>query len=260
MSVLDPKGRAKAGRERQAAVLGAAPAEAATPLEAAGRDYVFAEVWTRPELDPRSRFWITIASAACGGETSEGLDGYVRGALKAGLVTLAELREAALHLATYAGWPRGGALDRSASRVAAELGLGPEPTPAIREAAWTRADRLDAGAAAFARVMTFPGPPPITPAYEAGILNFVFGEMWTRPGLDQRSRRWITLVGVSESSSDIPIQSHVYAAMASGDATMDEMHEFVLQFAVNAGWPKASVIQGAVLAQGQRVARGEPFQ
>ena len=31
------------------------------------------------------------------------------------------------------------------------------------------------------------------------INNFVFGEMWGREGLDQRSRRWLTLVGVAES-------------------------------------------------------------
>ena len=50
------------------------------------------------------------------------LDGYVRGALKLGELTLAELREAALHLAVYAGWSRGVALDTAVTRVAEAAG------------------------------------------------------------------------------------------------------------------------------------------
>src|SRR3546814_18286094 len=104
------------------------------------------------------------------------------------------------------------------------------------------------------------GPPPATAYFDGGILNFVFAEMWMRPGLDQRARRWITLIGVSESSSEIPIRSHVHSAMASGNATRDEMNEFVLQYAIHGGWPRASVLQSAVLQQAERVAKGLPFQ
>ena len=38
-----------------------------------------------------------------------------------------------------------------------------------------------------------------------------------------------------------------------------EMFEFVLQYAIHAGWPKASVAQGAVFEQGDNVANGLPF-
>src|SRR3546814_10431121 len=54
-----------------------------------------------------------------------------------------------------------------------------------------------------------------------------------------------TLIGVSESSSEIPIRSHVHSAMASGNDTRDEMNEFVLQYAIHGGWPRASVLQSA---------------
>ena len=37
------------------------PAEPTTPYEASWRDFIFAEVWTRPGLDPRSRFLISAA-------------------------------------------------------------------------------------------------------------------------------------------------------------------------------------------------------
>ena len=85
-----------------------------------------------------------------------------------------------------------------------------------------------------------PATPPF-PFLEA-ISGFVFGEIWTRPGLDQRSRRWLTLVGVAESNREVPMKTHFYAAMTSGNCTVAEMHEFVLHYASHAGWHKASSI------------------
>jgi 4-carboxymuconolactone decarboxylase len=259
MTLLDPAERIRTGVARQSELLAAPAPEPQTVFEASWRDFVYAEVWTRPGLDRRSRFWISIAGAATTAAPPEVLDGYVRGALSLGEVTLAELREAALHLAVYAGWSRGALLDQSVSRVAAALGLPPAPFAPIRGAPWDPEVRKAEGAANFTAVMTFPGGGG-SPYLEEGILNFVFGEMWTRPGLDQRSRRWITLVGVAESSSTIPINSHIHAAMASGDASFDEMQEFVLQYAIHAGWPKGSVIQGVVFIMAKRVAEGLPFQ
>jgi 4-carboxymuconolactone decarboxylase len=260
MSLLDPAERTAAGVRTQGEILGAPAGEPQTLLEASWRDYVFAEVWTRPGLDRRARFWIAMAGAASAGAPPEILDGYVRGALTLHEVSLTELREAALHLAVYGGWPKGALWDAAITRVAKALGLAPAPFAPIRPAPWDPKVRHADGQAGFEAVMVFGGPPPVSAYFEGGIINFVFGEMWRRPGLDQRARRWVTLVGVADSSSDIPIRSHSWSAMASGDATQEEMLEFVLQYAIHAGWPRASVIQGVVFEMGKRVADGLPFQ
>jgi 4-carboxymuconolactone decarboxylase len=47
--------------------------------------------------------------------------------------------------------------------------------------------------------------------------------------------------------------------MASGNCQPAEMQEFVLQYAIHAGWPKASVVQGAVIEMSRKVAAGLPF-
>ena len=125
MSVLDPAQRTRTGVQQQAELLAAPAPEPGTLLEASWRDFVFAEVWTRPGLDRRSRYLISIASAACEGGRPDVLDGYVRGALNLGELKLVELREAALQLAVYAGWSRGVALDTAVTRAAKELGLPP---------------------------------------------------------------------------------------------------------------------------------------
>lgn len=259
MTLQDPVERTRRG-ERLQAELGGVGIESETLLGSAWRDYIYAEVWSRPGLDRRSRFFISLAGSASEGVAPEVIDSYVRGALTTGEITLPELREAALHLAVYAGWSRGMALDAAITRVAGELGLPPAQNPPVRAEPWDPRQRLEEGGANFKEVMIFPSPPPVTPYFEGGILNFVFGEMWMRPGLDQRARRWITMVGVADSSSSTPIRTHTYAAMASGNASMDEMQEFVLQYAIHGGWPKASVIQGVVFEMGKRVAEGLPFE
>jgi 4-carboxymuconolactone decarboxylase len=260
MSLLEPSERSRRGAKQQAELLGASPCEPRTLLESSWRDYLFAEVWTRPGLDRRSRYLISICSAVCEGGRPDVVDGYIRGALQLGEISLAEFREAALQLAVYGGWSRGVALDTAVTRVAQELGLPESPFEPIRAQPWDPEQRLADGSANFKSVMIFPAPRPVTPYFEGGILNFVFGEVWMRPGLDQRARRWITLVGVADSSASTPIRTHTYAAMASGNATPGEMQEFVLQYAIHGSWPKASVMQGVVLEMGERVTKGLSYE
>jgi 4-carboxymuconolactone decarboxylase len=260
MSLLDPHERSARGLSLQAELTGSPEREATTLMQQSWRDFIYAEIWSRPGLDRRGRFLIAIAGAACVGH-DHAMNAYVRGSLTTGELSLNELREAALHVAVYCGWSAGSQLDGEISKVADELGLPPAETPPIRPEPWDATARQEAGAAEFEHVMTFGGPTPGSgnPFLQDGILNFVFAEMWCRPGLDQRSRRWLTLVGVCESCADTPIKSHIHAAMASGNCTPDELHEFVLQYGVHSGWPKASRVQGEVFAMVKKVADGLPW-
>ncbi len=258
MTMLDPAERTARGLAIQAEVTGQPAPDTATPVQESWRDFVFAEVWSRPGLERRARYLIAMAGATISGADQTMLDAYVRGALKSGELSQLELREAALHLCLYGGWTRGGILDAAITRAAQALGLPALACPPIRAEAWDPEVRTAEGMAEFTKVMTFPGGPSASPFLEA-INNFVFGEMWFRRGLDERSRRFLTLVGVAESSSEIPIKSHVHSAMASGNCTADEMQEFVLQYGIHAGWPKASVIQSVVWEMAKKVADGLPW-
>jgi 4-carboxymuconolactone decarboxylase len=255
----DPATRTALGLQLQADYTASPPRDAVTLMQQSWRDFVYAEIWSRPALDLRARFLISLAGAANIGH-AHAINAYARGALATGSLTLGELREAALHVAVYCGWSAGSLMDAQVSRAADDLAIAPVQTPPICDTPWDPKARVEKGISEFNKVMGFPGPPPVTPYFEAGIDSFVFGEMWHRAGLDQRSRRFLTLVGVSESCAVIPIKTHFYAALASGNCTAEELNEFVLHYAVHAGWPKASVIQGAVLEMAKNFAAGLDWQ
>ena len=134
MTMFDNSERSNRGAALQAEITASAGVAPATPLEESLRDFVFAEVWSRPGLDRLARYLISLAGAALAGADGVYLDSYVHGALRDGVLTQGELREAALHLAVYAGWTRGRLLDGAVTRVAHEMGLPAAECAPIRGA------------------------------------------------------------------------------------------------------------------------------
>jgi 4-carboxymuconolactone decarboxylase len=256
---FDPKERAERGVRIAGELAMFYPEAARTPVEAAWRDFVYAEVWSRPGLDRRSRFIISLCGAAVAPGPEPLLEAYVRGALDSGELTLAELREVALHLSGYAGFSQATRLDCAITRVAKDRGLAEPAAEPLRTTGWTAQARQAQNDASFAKVMTHAGPPHDSAFFEAGVMNYCFGELWARPGLDQRSRRLVTIVGAADSQAPSAVRSHTYSAMASGDFTKDEMLEIVEHYAIHGGHTRGSTMQALVLEMADRIARGETF-
>ncbi len=107
------------------------------------------------------------------------------------------------------------------------------------------AERTETGRRRYREVMVSDAPPPLTPYLDKGVVDAVFAELWDRPLLSRRDRRFITLACVAAAAVDEPVQQHVYAALASGDISREEFCEVVLHFAYYAGWPRASALEMA---------------
>lgn len=124
MSELD-----RVGEQTRRAVLGDAHVDrataAATPFTAPFQEYVtraaWGQVWSRPELDRRTRSMLTLALLAAHG-CEEELAMHVAGAIRNG-VTPVEIREVLLHTGVYAGAPAANAAFATAARVLTELGV-----------------------------------------------------------------------------------------------------------------------------------------
>ncbi|MGC9666076.1 carboxymuconolactone decarboxylase family protein [Planosporangium sp. 12N6] len=78
-------------------------------------DVLFGQVWERPELSPRDRSLVTVASLVTGGSTEQLV--FHLGRARENGVTEQELIEVITHLAFYAGWPKA----MSAMTVAKQL-------------------------------------------------------------------------------------------------------------------------------------------
>ncbi|MFF0817207.1 carboxymuconolactone decarboxylase family protein [Rhodococcus sp. NPDC003318] len=76
--------------------------------------------------------------------------------------------------------------------------------------------------------------------------DFLFGEVWTRPGLSIRERRLITLSCIAAVGATKPMAAHVAAALDTGDLSREELEEAALQCAAYLGWPLASSLDQAI--------------
>ena len=89
---------------------------------------------------------------------------------------------------------------------------------------------------------------PFTADFQDFITRYAWGEIWTRPGLDRRTRSCITMTAMVALGKMEELQMHVRAALRNG-LTEDEIGEVLLQCAVYCGVPAAN----AAFAVAQRV-------
>ncbi|WP_182881162.1 4-carboxymuconolactone decarboxylase [Microbispora triticiradicis] len=80
------------------------------------------------------------------------------------------------------------------------------------------------------------------------ITRYAWGEIWTRPGLDRRTRSCVTLTALVARGQLDELAMHVRAARRNG-LTTDEIKEVLLQTAIYCGVPAAN----AAFAVAQRV-------
>ena len=71
------------------------------------------------------------------------------------------------------------------------------------------------------------------------ITRYAWGEIWTRPGLDRRTRSCITIMALIALGRDDELAMHVRAALRNG-VTPAELKEVILQSAIYCGVPAAN--------------------
>jgi 4-carboxymuconolactone decarboxylase len=172
--------------------------------------------------------------------------------------------EFTLHFAVYCGWPKASQVETTIrgqwARLCGERGEDVTAWPQLASATLGPTDheqRLAAGERSFEKINLRPAPPRDSPYFQAGILAFVFGHVWQRPGLTVRDRRLITLPCVALSDALGPIQSHVGSALASRDVSLAEMDELILHFSAYYGFAKGEVLHRAAREAWQRIMSAE---
>jgi 4-carboxymuconolactone decarboxylase len=86
---------------------------------------------------------------------------------------------------------------------------------------------------------TIAGTTPFTQPFQELITRYAWGAVWSRPGLDRRTRSCVTLALLVAVRAEHELAMHVRAALRNG-VTADEIGEVLLHTAVYAGVPAAN--------------------
>ena len=208
--------------------------------------FEIADYFTEQEVDgrnkiltPRQKELIKITSLATQ-QSYELLKRETARALDMRL-TPAEIKEAALQCAPYAGLPRAADALRAINETLAERGvkLPLESRAAVNKA--TRFEKgLDAQAALFGdgmRQIAKPGPGKIPPINYYLITN-CFGDYYTRTGLDLETREMLTLVVLMNLGVEPQMMAHI-----RGNAGVGHGREFIAEMIYQClpymGYPRA---------------------
>jgi 4-carboxymuconolactone decarboxylase len=72
------------------------------------------------------------------------------------------------------------------------------------------------------------------------ITRYAWGEIWTRPHFDERTRRILVIGSMVALGQWDEFRLHVGAALREGGFTADDIKEIILQQAIYCGVPKAN--------------------
>ena len=76
----------------------------------------------------------------------------------------------------------------------------------------------------------------ISPDFENYVLEFVGGEIWSRPGLEMRTRSLVTIASLAALGRPLALELNIRMALNNG-ATRQDIIETLLQIAPYAGFP-----------------------
>ena len=199
-------------------------------------------------MNVRDRRFVSIVCASAAVDAAA-MDEHVYDALSSGDLKIEQMKEFVLHFAVYCGWPRASQLEMTVrtqwQRLHDERG---EPTPAFPPldvddlGTADPAQRIAGGMKSFEEINLIGPPSQDSPYFYAGILNYVFGHLWLRPGLSRRDRRLVTIPCVGVSDTLGPIWSHVTSALGSGDVSYDEMQDLIAHFRTFEGDKRADAL------------------
>ena len=227
--------------------LEAALADIAPDLARLAIDFAYGDVHARPQLTLPQRQLATVAVLAALGNARPQLKFHLAGALRMGC-TPAALVELAIHMAVYAGFPAAVNTALALKEVFDEQGLQPPrsevaPEPERHAAGWQRLKDID-GHAGERVIAALEGIAPDLGRY---VIEFAFGDVYSRPAMDLFSRELVTvaaLTALGTASAQLAVHLHGFLNVGG---TREQMVEVITHCAVYAGFPAA--INAALVAR-----------
>ena len=203
-------------------------------------EFGYADVFDREGLSDQSRQLITISALAALGNAAPQLEFHINGALNVGC-SPEQIIETFIHVNIYAGFPAALNAVSVARKVFTERGIdvnldahSTEPDKRF-EVGSSYLERVD-GAGGEAVVESLQDIAPDLGRY---IVEYSFGDVYSRPGLSLWERELVSVAACSALGTCVP-QLHVHInGFLNVGGTQDELVELMIQIAVYAGFPAA---------------------
>lgn len=209
--------------------------------------FTYGEIYSRPVLDLRQRQFVTVAALAAMGGAEPQLRFHIAGALNVGC-SPREIVELMIHLVVYAGFPAALNGVSAARDVFREKCVDVAPVSVSPSAT-----RYDDGVAGLRAVDGAVGERvveslnEIAPDLGRFVVEFAFGDVYSRTGIDLVLRELITVAALTAMGSATPqLKVHMHGFLNVG-GTWEELVEVITQIAAYAGFPRA--VNGALAAK-----------
>lgn len=209
-------------------------------------EFGYGDVHARPGLDVRQRQLVTIGALTAAGDTAPQLRFHIGAALHVGL-DAAQVVEALIHLVPFAGFPRALNAVAAARRVFEERGVRVQPI------------EVEPGGDRYARgedrlrevdgergIEVIESLNDVAPDLGRYIVEFAFGDVYARPGLDLRQRQLVTLGGLIALGDTAPQQNVHFNAALNVGLSPRQVIETVIQAVPYTGFPRVLNAVGVV--------------
>jgi 4-carboxymuconolactone decarboxylase len=208
-------------------------------------EFAYGDVYARPGLTWRERQLTTVAALAALGNAAPQLQFHIRGALAVG-ASARDVVETLTHVCLYAGFPATLNGLTAARNVFSEVGLqveadagGTGDEPAAAESRYERGLRLLSDVDGHAGEQVVASLRDLAPDVGRYLIEFAFGDVYSRSGLDLRTRELVTVAACTALGTAAPqLRLHLRGLLNVG-GTRAEIVELMTQMAVYAGFPAA---------------------
>lgn len=204
-------------------------------------EFGYGDILSRPGLTLPQRQLATVSALAAMGNAAPQLRFHIDGALNVGC-TREEIVETLIHVSVYAGFPAAlngliaaRAIFEARTDIPAQTRTAPAPTGDRFERGSARLSEIDghAGEQVIASLQD------IAPDLARYLLEFVFGDIYSRPGLDLKTRELTTVAMLTALGTAAPqLAVHIHALLNVGGTTTEAV-EVITQMASYAGFPAA---------------------
>jgi 4-carboxymuconolactone decarboxylase len=216
-----------------------------TQSHSASLSELFGRIGDRRELSERDKLLAAIIALTYTG-SQDLIQVFSRTALESGALTTDEFQEVMLAGAIYLGFPPIGTVLRPAVVAAVrELDI-PFGDPLLLE---DPAGRHDRAVGIWETVHAVPLR-PMDDLLMSAAVDFVCGEVYSRPGLSLRDRRLIAITILTSQGLLHALTVHVRSALANGEWQSDELTEVGLWLSSFIGLPKADLLLRVLLDAG----------